>query len=179
MSYIQAIHHLKNHHKDRFTQQCGGPRPNAFQKVNNPVPYVDALKVLDKIDRYRRDCLIMGRTDMDFAMRKACQIIASAAGYADRASWMNALKTTTTEDIPHEDGMAVALDVLREIESWREKHFLESHLTVDYALRYAEAVVARHTGFKNRDAWTDALKRDANSAYFWDYSNMEYPVTVW
>lgn len=178
MSYTKAMRHFKNQRKDRFTQQCGGPRPNAFQKVNNPVPYVDALEVLDEIDRYRRDCYIMGSPDMDFAMRKACQIIASAAGYADRASWMNALNATTTEDIPHEDGMAVALDVLRKIESWREKHSQEPW-SVDHALRTAEAVVAIAAGFKDRNTWTDALKRDANSAYFWDSNNMEYPVTVW
>lgn len=176
MSYAKAMAHCHNHRKDRFYQQCGGPAQDAFKEESNPIPYVDALDVLDQIDKYRRNCRFNPEITLDFALRYACNIIAKAAGYASRVDWLDAIEAPH-EDVPQEAGKAVALTVLESIDSWRKKHLLKD--TVDYALRYAEAVVASNAGFENRMVWTSLLKQDEKTAYCKDYNDPEFPTWVW
>lgn len=63
------------------------------------------------------------------------------------------------------------LALLDEMDSFRRTHQDERQAFPDYCMRVLEAMVAKAAGYTSRADWTEALKRNPDSAYSKDLLN--------
>lgn len=61
------------------------------------------------------------------------------------------------------------MQILDDMDSYRRMH--SRRVNADYALRVAEAIVARVAGFEGRNEWCDLLKSDPDTKYARDYAD--------
>ena len=59
---------------------------------------INILKVLDEMDRFRREHQNEKVSPSDYCMRAMEAIVASAAGYENRNEWTDALKSDNTSE---------------------------------------------------------------------------------
>lgn len=183
MSYEKAMKHSRNHRKDRYTQQCGGPAVDAFVREQVEVKgAIPALPVLDKLEAWRRERKHREPITVDFAYRYAAHLVASDAGYVGRESWRTALDSVKFFENKPEGELDVLLALMR-LENRRIKCAQEKALhpdsTVNHEILIASAIIAKAAGYADRNEWTNLLKQDEKSQYHRDWYNPDYPSHNW
>lgn len=148
MSYEQHMVHRKNHRKDCFTQQCGGPKmeqdedPGTKLRLVLTCPNCGGTSWIKMENEPFFKCLTCGEcSDTEEMSAKVVR--------QDKA----------------------ALPLLDRIDEWRRRHKNDQHQDNDFAVRMACAVIAEAAGYKCRTDWTDALKALLNSMYRRDYDD--------
>lgn len=65
-----------------------------------------------------------------------------------------------------------ALQILDKIDAYRRKYVNQRAIPFDYDMRVVAAFVAEAAGFDGRTEWTDALKKNPDSQYAKDYTDI-------